>query len=63
LDNIPKEKAAKLYNKYLDFEKQHGNLEDMEEAIITKRRHQLETEIGKESYNYDLWFDYARLEE
>ena len=35
----------------------------MEDAILTKRRHYLENEISKESYNYDLWFDYTRLEE
>mmetsp|Transcript_10696 Transcript_10696/g.7985 ORF Transcript_10696/g.7985 Transcript_10696/m.7985 type:complete len:312 (-) Transcript_10696:1115-2050(-) len=42
LDNIPKDKAQKLYNKYLEFEKQYGSLDDMEEAIVTKRRHYLE---------------------
>ena len=35
----------------------------MEEAVITKRRHYLESELDKEPYNYDLWFDYTRLEE
>jgi crooked neck len=47
----------------LDFEKQHGTREEMEEAILTKRRHQLEQDIAREPYNYDSWFDYARLEE
>jgi crooked neck len=35
----------------------------MEDVILTKRRHYLETELKKESFNYDLWFDYTRLEE
>lgn len=35
----------------------------MEDAILTKRRHILEEGVLKEKYNYDLWFDYTRLEE
>ena len=41
----------------------------MEDAILTKRRHYLEQEIQKahlssnQVYDYDLWFDYTRLEE
>lgn len=35
----------------------------MEEAILTKRRHTLEQECASEPFNYDTWFDYARLEE
>jgi crooked neck len=42
LDNIPKEKAQRLYQQFLEFEKQHGTREEMEDAILTKRRHQLE---------------------
>ncbi len=43
----------------------------MEDVILTKRRHFLEAEIAKQQqassgnqvYDYDLWFDYTRLEE
>lgn len=35
----------------------------MEDVILTKRRHYLEAELSKEPFNYDLWFDYTRLEE
>jgi len=42
LDNIPKEKAGRLYSNFLYFEKQHGLTSEMEELILTKRRHQLE---------------------
>jgi crooked neck len=47
----------------LEFEKQYGSREEMEDVILTKRRHWLEKEIEKEKFNYDLWFDYTRLEE
>ena len=52
-----------MYHAFLEFEKPHGSREEMEDAIVTKRRHWLEQEIERESYNYDLWFDYTRLEE
>jgi crooked neck len=42
LDNIPKEKANRLYAKYVEFEKQYGSREDMEDAIVTKKRHTIE---------------------
>jgi hypothetical protein len=35
----------------------------MEDAILTKRRHILEEGVSREKFNYDLWFDYTRLEE
>ena len=63
LDNLSKEKSQKLYNQFLEFEKQHGTREEMEEAVLTKRRHYLEQEVTKEPFNYDNWFDYVRLEE
>ncbi len=39
LEQIPKEKSTRLYQKYLEFEKQHGTREEMEEIVIMKRRH------------------------
>lgn len=47
----------------MEFEKQYGTREEMEEALLNKRRHALEAEVQRESYNYDSWFDYVRLEE
>ena len=35
----------------------------MEELVLRKRRAQLEEEVVRDQYNYDLWFDYTRLEE
>eukprot|EP00347_Sterkiella_histriomuscorum_P012460 403368491 len=71
LDNLPKERANRLYQQFLEFEKQYGSREEMEDVILTKRRHFLEAEIAKQQqassgnqvYDYDLWFDYTRLEE
>ena len=63
LDRIPKGKAVRLYNAFVKFEKQHGTYEEMEDVIYSKRRNFYEEEIEKDPLNYDVWFDYTRLEE
>jgi crooked neck len=63
LEKIAKEKSQKLYKFYVKFEKMHGNKEDIEEVIYTKRRVYYEKELEKNPNNYDVWFDYTRLEE
>jgi crooked neck len=47
----------------LNFQKQYGSREEMEDVILTKRRHFLEEELKSQPLNYDTWFDYTRLEE
>ncbi|XP_057741481.1 uncharacterized protein LOC130960156 [Arachis stenosperma] len=49
--------------KYVAFEKQYGDREGIEDAIVGKRRFQYEDEVRKNPLNYDSWFDYIRLEE
>lgn len=63
LDHIPKGRAEDLYRKFVAFEKQYGDREGIEDAIVGKRRFQYEDEVGKNPMNYDIWFDYIRLEE
>jgi len=63
LDNVPKEEAQRLYEMYSSFEKKHGTRETVEDVILSKRRFQYEEEIKKDPLNYDVWFDYIRLEE
>ncbi|KAG6405824.1 hypothetical protein SASPL_133418 [Salvia splendens] len=63
LDHIPKGRAEELYKKFVAFEKQYGDREGIEDAIVGKRRFQYEDEVGKNPLNYDVWFDYIRLEE
>ncbi len=58
-----KEKSQKLYKFFLKFEKMFGTKESLEDVIITKRRLLYEKEIEKNPLNYDIWFDYTRLEE
>ncbi|CAK9235774.1 unnamed protein product [Sphagnum jensenii] len=63
LDHIPKGQAEDLYRKFVQFEKQYGDREGIEDVIVGKRRFQYEEEIKKSPLNYDIWFDYCHLEE
>jgi len=63
LDNIPKNSARKLFQKFIQFEKQFGDREGIEDVIVGKRRFQYEEEVKLNTMNYDAWFDYIRLEE
>ncbi|KAF7305051.1 Pre-mRNA splicing factor [Mycena kentingensis (nom. inval.)] len=63
LDRIPRSKSAALYASYTKFEKQHGTRSTLENTVLGKRRIQYEEEISHDGRNYDVWFDYARLEE
>jgi len=35
----------------------------MESIVLQKRRTQIENDLLNDQFNYDLWFDYTRLEE
>ncbi|KAF9555447.1 pre-mRNA-splicing factor CLF1 [Agrocybe pediades] len=63
LERIPRAKSAALYAAYTKFEKQHGTRTTLENTVLGKRRIQYEEEITHDARNYDVWFDYARLEE
>ncbi len=63
LDNIPKFKTAELYKAYTAFEKQFGDRTGVEDVILSKKRLQYEDELKANPFNYDVWFDYIRLEE
>eukprot|EP00898_Chlorokybus_atmophyticus_P002064 jgi/Chlat1/2859/Chrsp194S00790 len=63
LDHIPKAQAQNLYQRFVTFEKQFGDRAGIEDVIVSKRRFHYEEEIKQNPSNYDVWFDYARLEE
>ena len=52
-----------MYARAVAFEKQHGDRAGIEDVIVGERRFQYEEEVAANPYNYDTWFDYARLEE
>ena len=63
LDHIPKALAQDLFKKFAAFEKQYGNRGAIEDVIVSKRRFEYEEEVKSNPSNYDVWFDYLRLEE
>ncbi|ORY92420.1 hypothetical protein BCR35DRAFT_348818 [Leucosporidium creatinivorum] len=63
LDRLPRSRSTQLYASYTNFEKQFGDRSGIETTVLGKRRIQYEEELTHESRNYDVWFDYARLEE
>ncbi|KZP34440.1 protein prenylyltransferase [Athelia psychrophila] len=63
LSRLPRSKSASLYAAYTKFEKQHGTRSILESTVLGKRRIQYEEELSHDGRNYDVWFDYARLEE
>lgn len=63
LEKLPPGRQANLYNVYTQFEKQFGDKDGLEDVVLTKRRKHYEDELADNPSNYDLWFDYARLEE
>jgi crooked neck len=63
LDHIPKQKAREVYKMFIQFEKQYGDREGIEDVILNRRRFQYEDEIKINPMNYDVWFDYIKLEE
>ncbi|KAJ7982851.1 pre-mRNA-splicing factor CLF1 [Mycena polygramma] len=63
LSRIARSKSASLYAAYTKFEKQHGTRNTLESTVLGKRRIQYEEELAHDGRNYDVWFDYARLEE
>ncbi|KAN0109551.1 hypothetical protein V8E52_009194 [Russula decolorans] len=63
LERLPRSKSVNLYAAYTKFEKQHGTRTALESTVLGKRRIQYEEELSHDGRNYDVWFDYARLEE
>jgi crooked neck len=63
LSKLPRSKSSSLYAAYTKFEKQHGTRSTVEATVWNKRRIQYEDDVSNDPFNYDTWFDFARLEE
>ncbi|UKK02034.2 RNA processing protein [Theileria orientalis] len=60
---LEKSKSEELYKKFVSFQKQYKDRESIDELINTKKRNEYEESILENEYNYDVWFNYLRLEE
>ncbi|KAI1421622.1 cell cycle control protein [Xylaria sp. FL1777] len=63
LDRLPRSRSMGLHKAYTTFEKQYGDRDGVEDVVLSKRRRIYEDQIKENPKNYDIWFDYARLEE
>eukprot|EP00536_Pseudo-nitzschia_multiseries_P008425 jgi/Psemu1/198021/e_gw1.213.57.1 len=65
-DDIPDweiEQRKDLYKAYLTFEKKHGDRKGIERVLLTKQRREYNERVEKDPYDYDAWFEFAKLEE
>ncbi|KAI9171977.1 Pre-mRNA-splicing factor clf1 [Paramyrothecium foliicola] len=63
LDRLPRSKSMVLHKAYTTFEKQFGDEDGVEDVVLSKRRRYYEEQVRENPKNYDVWFDYAALEE
>jgi len=63
LEALPRSQALDLHKKYVQFEKQHGDRRGIENVVVTRKRFAYEEAVKADPHTYDVWFDYARLEE
>jgi crooked neck len=54
-------KRKELYQQYLTFEKKRGSKEHIENVIVQQHRSSYEERVKKDPYDYDAWFEYARM--
>jgi crooked neck len=58
-----RKKRIELYQAYVAFEKKHGNKEGIEDVLITKQRREYRQRVAADPYDYDAWFEWARMEQ
>lgn len=63
LMTIPREHSDLLYRTFVSFQKQHKDKDTIDKLVVTKKRNEYEQNLLDEPYNYDIWFDYIRMEE
>lgn len=63
LSLFPQSTSQGLYHSYGQFEKQHGDTKSIEQVVLTKRRALYESQLHDKPHDYDLWFEYVRMEE
>lgn len=62
-NELANKSVEKLKIYYAKFEKMYGNEEKIDLIILERRRNIYEDDIKNNYYNYDVWFDYIKLEE
>jgi crooked neck len=63
LDRLPRSKSMLLHKEFTTFEKQFGDTDGIEHVVLSRRRRHYEELVKENPKNYDIWIDFARLEE
>lgn len=63
LDRFPQSKVSELYEHYSTFQKEHGDIKDIEKLIAQKWKLHYEETLAQDRFDYDTWFDYIHLAE
>lgn len=63
LTDLERAKREELYQAYITFEKKHGDRRGIEDVIVKKQRAQYEARLSENPFDYDAWFELAKLEE
>lgn len=61
LKKVQPEQKQKIYEKYVDFEKVHGNKDTIESGISLKRIEKYEADLNSDPNDYDTWWAYIKL--
>ena len=56
-------RREELYKEYLTFEKKHGDRQGIERVVLTQQRAQYKKRLEDDPFDYDGWFELAKLEE
>ena len=63
LSDYEKSNREELYKAYITFEKKHGDRAGIEMLVLKKQRAQYQKRMEDDPYDYDGWFEWAKLEE
>mmetsp|Transcript_16844 Transcript_16844/g.36727 ORF Transcript_16844/g.36727 Transcript_16844/m.36727 type:complete len:696 (+) Transcript_16844:82-2169(+) len=63
VSNYEQSKRDELYKTYITFEKKHGDREGIEGLVLTKQRAQYKKRLEEDPFDYDGWFELAKLEQ
>ncbi|CRG98108.1 CGI-201 protein, short form, putative [Plasmodium gallinaceum] len=63
LKRLPKNKSTLLYKNFLQFQKKYANKDELDQTLLLKERIYYEDELKKTPNDYDIWFNYIKLEE
>lgn len=63
LKRLPSGKSETLYKSFLTFQKKYASKQELDLTLLVRERIKMEELLKKNKQDYDIWFDYIKLEE